>query len=219
MYAAPFLLSLNVGLPAPLVADGREVLSGIRKRPVDGPVTIGVDGVAGDGQADHENHAGPDKAVCVYASEHLPYWSERLQRPFAPGAFGENFSVGGLVESEVRIGDVLALGDARFQVSQPRGPCFKLGMLHGEPQLALWVQQTGWTGFYLRCLTPGAVAAGATIDLVERNADYPTVGEVVRVTYHDTDDAPAIDKVVACLPLAASWREALLRRRRKRQQA
>jgi MOSC domain-containing protein YiiM len=186
MTAAPALISLNVGLPAPLRTADREVSSGIRKSPVAGPRLIGPDGCAGDGQADLENHAGPDKAVCVYATEHLPYWSERLGHPLAPGAFGENFSVTGLVESEVRIGDVFAVGAARFEITQPRGPCFKLGMLHGEPQLALWVQEAGFTGFYLRCLVPGPVAA-------------------------------AIDRVVACPPLADAWRGALLRRRQKRQ--
>jgi len=192
------------------------VVSGIRKGAVAGAVHIGPDGCAGDGQADLVNHAGPDKAVCVYATEHLPYWSERLGTPFAPGAFGENFSVRGLVETEIRIGDVLQVGTARFRVTQPRGPCFKLGMLHHEPHLALWVQQTGKTGFYLRCLVPGAVAAGDPIELVERHPDHPTIDEVVRVTYRDTDDEDAIDRIIACLPLAEAWRGALVSRRAKR---
>jgi MOSC domain-containing protein YiiM len=210
------VISCNVGLPAPLRTADREVSSGIRKRPVDGPLLVGPDGCAGDGQADLENHAGPDKAVCVYATEHLPYWSTRLGHPFAPGAFGENFSVAGLVESEVHIGDVLAIGTARFQLTQPRGPCFKLGMLHGAPQLALWVQEAGLTGFYLRCLVAGPVAAGQPITLVERDPAHPTVAEVVRVTYRDTGDDAAIDRVIACPPLADAWRRALVRRRAKR---
>ena len=212
----PRLLSLNVGLPGPLRSAEREVLSGIRKHPVAGPVEIGPGGCTGDGQADLENHAGPDKAVCVYATEHLAYWSDRLGLPFAPAAFGENFSVQGLAESEVRIGDILEVGAARFQVTQPRGPCFKLGMLHSVPDLARRVQEAGFTGFYLRCLAPGAVSAGMPIALVERNPAYPTVAEVVRVTYHDRDDVAAIDRVIACPPLADSWRGALERRRLKR---
>jgi MOSC domain-containing protein YiiM len=90
-------------------------------------------------------------------------------------------------------------------------------MLHGEPQLALWVQEAGFTGFYLRCLVPGPVAAGAPITLIAREPAHPTVAEVVRVTYRDRDDAAAIDRVVACPPLADAWRGALLRRRQKRQ--
>lgn len=216
MPAAPSLISLNIGLPGPLRAAGREVASGIRKRPVAGPVLIGRDGCTGDGQADLENHAGLDKAVCVYATEHLPFWAERLGHGFLPGAFGENFSVTGLLESEVRIGDIIEIGAARFEVTQPRGPCFKLGMLHGEPRLALWVQDAGLTGFYLRCLVPGPVQAGDRIEILERRPDHPTVAEVVRVTYRDTDDDAAIDRVVACPPLAEAWRGALLRRRAKR---
>ena len=213
---SPALLSLNVGEPAPLRAGDREVSSGIRKRPVSGAVRIGPDGCAGDGQADLVNHAGPDKAVCVYASEHLPYWSRRLGHPMAPGAFGENFSVAGLVESEVRIGDLLQVGAARLQVSQPRGPCFKLGMLHGEPELARWVQELGLTGFYLRCLEPGPVTAGDPIIVLARDLAHPTIAEVVRVTYREPDDHATVDRVIACAPLAMNWRQALLRRRAKR---
>ncbi|HEV2675564.1 MAG TPA: MOSC domain-containing protein, partial [Aliidongia sp.] len=209
--AVPSLISLNLGLPRPLRAGDREVPSGIRKAPVTGPVLIGRDGCAGDGQADLVNHAGPDKAVCVYACEHLPYWSERLGTPLAPGAFGENFSVAGLVERDMHIGDTLEVGAARFQVTQPRGPCFKLGMLHGEPHLSRWVQETGFTGFYLRCLVPGTVGIGDPIRLLEREESNPTVSEVVRVTFHDPDDHAAIDRVVACPPLADAWRGILQR--------
>jgi len=209
------LIQLNIGQPAPLATAERSVPSGIRKHPVQGPIRIGPDGCAGDAQADLVNHAGPDKAVCVYATEHLPYWSARLNRVLQPGAFGENFSVRGLIETEIHIGDILAVGDARFQVSQPRGPCFKLGMLHQEPQLALWVQQTGFTGFYLRCLAPGPVAAGEKITVVERQPDHPTIDEVARVTFRDPDDIAAIDRVIACPPLADAWRAMLVRRRGK----
>jgi MOSC domain-containing protein YiiM len=210
------LVQLNIGLPGPLRTAEREVRSGIRKRSVAGPVRIGPEGCDGDGQADLVNHAGPDKAVCVYATEHLPYWSARLGQKFEPGAFGENFSVAGLVEAEVRIGDILAAGSARFQVTQPRGPCFKLGMLHRQPQLALWVQETGLTGFYLRCLVPGTVQAGDAIQLLSRDRSHPTIGDVVRVTYRDTDDDATIDRIIACAPLAEAWRGILLRRRAKR---
>jgi MOSC domain-containing protein YiiM len=210
------LIQLNIGQPAPLASAEREVPSGIRKHPVAGPIVIGPEGCAGDGQADLVNHAGPDKAVCVYATEHLPYWSDRLNRVLQPGAFGENFSVSGLIETDIHIGDILEVGAARFQVTQPRGPCFKLGMLHGEPQLPLWIQQTGYTGFYLRCLKAGAVAAGAQITRVERRADHPTVDEVARVTFRDPDDTAAIDRVIACPPLADAWRGVLVRRREKR---
>ena len=214
--AAPALIQLNIGQPGPLRCADRAVVSGIRKSSVAGPIRIGPEGCDGDGQADLVNHAGPDKAVCVYATEHLPYWSERLGTPFLPGAFGENFSATGLIETETRIGDILQIGAARFQVTQPRGPCFKLGMLHSEPRLARWIQETGLTGFYLRCLVPGMVAAGERFHLLERQADHPTVDEVVRVTYRDTDDDAAIDRVIACPPLAESWRSALVSRRAKR---
>ncbi len=200
------LVSLNVGQPAPLAFRGGTVASAIRKQPAAGPLELGPLGLAGDAQADLHVHGGPDKAVCIYPTEHLAYWSERLGRAFAPAAFGENFSVVGLLESEVCLGDVYRVGTALVQVTQPRQPCYKLAARQGEPAFALWVQEVGRTGFYFRCLEPGAVAAGDTIRLVERPAPGCTIAEANRLLHHDKRDRAGMERLLAVAALSASLR-------------
>jgi MOSC domain-containing protein YiiM len=200
------VISLNVGLPAALVCPDRTVMSAIRKAPVVGPVRLSRDGLDGDCQADRVNHGGADKAICAYPTEHLPYWSARLGRTLAPAAFGENLSTEGLIERDLHIGAVFRLGSAVVQVSQPRGPCFKLAALNGEPHLAQWVQRAGFTGFYFRCLEPGTLQAGDAFVVVDANERAPTVADAVRVQYTDRDDRAMLERLAACATLADAWR-------------
>ena len=200
------VISLNVGLPAALVCPDRTVMSAIRKAPVPGPVRLWHDGLDGDRQADRVNHGGADKAMCAYPTEHLPYWSAQLGRTLAPAAFGENLSTEGLIERDLHIGAVFRLGSAVVQVSQPRGPCFKLAALNGEPHLAQWVQSAGLTGFYFRCLEQGAVQVGDDFALIDANERAPTIAEAVRVQYTDRDDRAMLERLAACGELADAWR-------------
>jgi MOSC domain-containing protein YiiM len=203
------IVSLNVGQPQPLKFREGTVLTGSFKTPVVGPVRLGPTGLAGDVQADLRVHGGPDKAVCVYPTEHLPHWSERLGRRLVPGAFGENFSIVDLLEDDACIGDVYRVGSALVQVSQPRQPCYKLATRNGEPAFALWVQESGRTGFYFRCLEPGEVQAGDTIALVERPAPDCTVLEVNRVLHRDRHDRAGVERLLARPELATSLRRTL----------
>ena len=203
------LISLNVGLPRSLKHGTGQVRSGIFKSPVQGTLRLGENGLEGDAQSDTEHHGGADKAVCVYATEHLPYWSERLGTELRPSAFGENFSMEGLVESEARIGDVFRVGTALVQVSQPRIPCFKLAARHGEGKLALWVKETGLTGFYLRCLEPGEIRAGDELYPVERPGHDFTIEEANRVMHGDGQDAASIERLRALPELSAEWKRML----------
>jgi MOSC domain-containing protein YiiM len=206
------LVSLNVGKPRPLIYRDKHVPSAIRKSPVRGPLRLGSTGLEGDGQADLENHGGPEKAVCVYPLEHYPYWAERLVREMKPGAFGENFSTEGLSESEVCVGDVYRVGGTVVQVSQPRQPCFKLATRHGVKELALWVQETGLTGFYFRVLEEGEVRAGDGIFLIERPAPGATLAEANRVMHRDKRDLAGIERLLAVSELSASWRRTFEKR-------
>lgn len=206
------VISLNVGLPTALVCPGRTVMSAIRKAPVAGPLPLARSGLAGDGQADLVVHGGADKAVCAYPTEHLPYWSKRLGRPLVPAGFGENLSTEGLLERDLHIGAVFRLGSATVQVSQPRGPCFKLAALHGEPHLAQWVQRAGFTGFYLRCLEPGTIEAGDPFALIDPNDRAPTVADAVRVKFNDPDDRAMLERLAACIELADAWRSVFAKR-------
>jgi MOSC domain-containing protein YiiM len=152
-------------------------------------VFVGPLGLAGDEQADRAHHGGLDKAVCAYPGEHYGWWSQRLDQGLEAGAFGENLTLRGLVESSVCIGDVLRIGRVELQVSQPRRPCFKLGLRHGSPRLALWLQESGLTGFYLRVLSPGWLNVRSEIAVVERPSPGVTVATVNRLLYGTRDAA------------------------------
>lgn len=206
------LLSLQVGLPQPLPYAGKTVQSGFVKHSVQDRTWLNRDGLAGDEQADLKNHGGPNKAVCVYPSEHYPYWAEHLARELPVATFGENFTTQGLVESDVHIGDIFEVGGAVVQISQPRQPCFKLAARHNLPKLALWVQETGLTGFYFRCLEVGWVSPGEAITLVERNARSVTVAEANRVMHHDKGDIGGIERLLATPELSDNWRETFEKR-------
>lgn len=178
------IVSLNVGESQPLAHGRGFVMSSIFKQPVAGLVDLGELGLVSDTQTDLHNHGGAEKAVCVYPTEHLPHWTARLKQEFAVGAFGENFSTEGLLETEVYIDDIYRVGSSLVQVSQPRSPCFKIAAKHKVPLLTMWVQQTGKTGFYFRVLEPGQVQVGDEIVLVKRLPEAISVAAVVHHWYN-----------------------------------
>ncbi|MFH5181526.1 MOSC domain-containing protein [Paenibacillus sp. TAB 01] len=206
------LLSLNIGKPVEMAYQGKSVSTGIYKKAVEDHVYLSSLNLEGDAQADLVNHGGPDKAVCVYCSEHYAMWEGKLQRSLAYGTFGENFTVAGLEESQVHIGDIFELGTVRLQISQPRQPCFKLGGKLNQPELPLWVQQTGCTGYYFRVLKEGHVAPGQTFRLAERHPAAVSVAEANRLKYHDKSDFDGIRALLAVEALADSWRESFQKR-------
>ncbi len=168
------LLSLNVSLARPMVIDGREVMTGIRKRGVTGPLAVGPLGLAGDEQADLSVHGGPGKAVYAYPSEHYPFWQTvRAQARAAewgealpPGALGENLTLAGLLEDQVCVGDVLRFADCELAVSEPRFPCFKFNAAMGFKQASQLMAANGWCGFYLAVRRPGVLRAGEAFEWI-----------------------------------------------------
>lgn len=168
------LVSLNVALAQPMTIAGREVMSGIGKRSVAGPVAVGPLGLAGDEQADLSVHGGPSKAVYAYPGEHYPFWQTvRAQAraaawgaTLAPGAMGENLTLAGLLEDQVWIGDVLRFADCELAVSEPRFPCFKFNAAMGFAQASRLMAANGWCGFYLAVRSAGALRAGEIFELV-----------------------------------------------------
>jgi len=161
------LVSVNIGLPAPLATSKGDVPSGIVKMPVAGRVRVRRLGLDGDGQADLTVHGGPGKAVYVYSHDHYQLWEQELGRPdLGPGCFGENLTVEGMLETEVRIGDIYRIGSAVVQVTQPRSPCFKLAAHLGLPDFAKTFLASGRSGFYLRVLEEGDVGAGDPVELI-----------------------------------------------------
>ncbi len=201
--------SLNVGLPRSLEWKGKTVNSSIFKEPVLKPVSLDELNFAGNGQADLVNHGGPDKAVNAYFAAHYPYWEQELGRTLTPGAFGENLTLAGATEADVCIGDVWRAGGAVLQVSQPRIPCYKLAARHGVDDLPERVIATGYTGFYFRVLTPGVVAPGDMLELVQRPAAAISVAVANRIMHHDKQDWAGVRALLAAAGLAAAWREML----------
>lgn len=170
---------MNVGLPRDVTFGRRKMRSAILKSPVNGAISLARLGLEGDGQADPRFHGGPDKAAYLYPFEHYAYWAEVLSRKdLDPGAFGENLTTEGLLETETRIGDVFEIGSARVRVTQPRTPCAKLGAKFGSMGFVRVFASAGRPGFYLSVVQEGMVEAGDVIMLVSTDRQRPTVAEV-----------------------------------------
>ena len=170
------IVSVNVALPSPLLTATGEVLSGIRKLPTRGRVAVRRLGLAGDGQANLEVHGGLDTAVSVYSVDHYAPWARELGRSdLVPGIFGENLTVEGMVETEVKIGDIYRLGTTVLQVTKPRAPCFKLVARIGLPDFQKTFLASGRVGFYCRVLEEGDVAAGDPVARISTPPDALTV--------------------------------------------
>jgi MOSC domain-containing protein YiiM len=212
------IVSLRVGQPRSYGTPGaahpfdRPWVSAIAKEEVAGALWLGREGLEGDAVADRSVHGGPEKAVLAGAVEHLPFWRELLGRAdLGPGAFGENLVLEGALEQDVCIGDSSAVGGALVQVSQPRQPCWKQARRWRSPQLALQMQRTGRTGWYLRVLREGHVQVGDALLLVERPYPTWTVARANAVMHGRPVDREAA-AAQSELPLAAArWRESLAR--------
>jgi ferredoxin-NADP reductase/MOSC domain-containing protein YiiM/ferredoxin len=178
------LLSVNVGMPRDVAWDGRIVHTGIWKDPVDGRRMVRRLNIDGDGQGDLQGHGGINRAVFVYQIESYRYWQEFLGRDdFTYGQFGENFTVEGLADVEVCIGDRYRIGSALFEVSQPRVTCYRVGIRMSEPRIPSLLVGHRRPGFYFRVLEEGEVGAGDAIERVERGPEAMTVAEIDGLLY------------------------------------
>ncbi len=178
------LISVNVGSPKWVQFDGSNFLTGIFKAPVSGTVSVNLIQVQGDGQADLKAHGGVDKAVYLYPIEHYDFWRKELDEEIEElGSFGENFTVRGMLENEVCIGDTFKIGTTIVQVTQPRTPCYKWAARFKRPDLPARFLQSLKSGFYLRVLQAGQVTSEDCFIFCERDPKPVTVCEVSR-TYH-----------------------------------
>jgi len=202
------LISINAGLPREVRWAGKTVTTSIWKEPVPGRVRVSALNVEGDRQSDLTVHGGADKAVYVYPSEHYAYWRERLPGVELPwGAFGENFTSEGLSEDGVRIGDRLRVGSAEFAVTQPRMPCFKLGIRFGRPEMVKMFMKSGRTGFYLAVTREGEVEAGDSIHLDPRPGSSLTVADIVSLYASDSENQEMLILAAKLPGLPESWRD------------
>ena len=174
------VISVNVGRPHEFTIRGEIVVTSIFKDPVMGRVRIGALNLDGDEQSDLTVHGGVNKAVYAYPSEHYAWWRERLpDAELGWGAFGENLTIEGLIESTTCIGDRLRIGTAELVVTQPRQPCYKLAYKFGREDMIKRFRQSGRSGFYLRVAREGDVGAGDSIELLSRPEDAPTVTDIL----------------------------------------
>jgi MOSC domain-containing protein YiiM len=200
------LVSVNAGLPREVVSRGHTVVTSIWKRPVSGRVRVGRLNVAGDQQSDLTVHGGPEKAVYAYPSEHYEYWRHELPDTELPwGAFGENFTTEGLVEHTVSIGDRLRVGTAELAVTQPRMPCFKLGIRFSRDDMVKRFLQSGRSGFYLAVVSEGEVGPGDSIE-VTLQAHGVTVADIVALYSTDAHNEALLRRAVEVESLPEPWR-------------
>jgi MOSC domain-containing protein YiiM len=207
------VVSVNVGLPRTVRWKGREVTTGIFKEPVDGRVALRRLNLQGDGQADLSVHGGAEKAVYAYPVEHYAWWREELGTELPFGAFGENLTVGGVpLEEEVAVGDRLRIGAAELVVTQPRLPCYKLGLRFGRSDMVDRFLASGRTGYYLAVELDGEVAAGHRVELRPRDGARIPVTEITRVFARDRGDLATIERLVALDALPDDWRSYFAKR-------
>lgn len=232
-FAMPKIVSIQVGRAQrheyEAASDGkpRTWTSAFFKSAVAGPVFAQSLGLAGDEQADRQNHGGLDKAVLAYSAEHYADWDAILGRSVATGnrlasgfawsrtafgAFGENLTIAGLDESTVCVGDRWQAGAVVFEVSQPRQPCWKLGRRWQLPDLPKQVIQNGKSGWYLRVVVEGELAAGAAFELVDRPNATWTIARMNRLFFHDRKNTADLATLANLPALSAAWREGILER-------
>ena len=209
------LLSVNVGLPRDVPWRGKTVHTGIWKTAVEGRRRVRRLNLDGDGQGDLGGHGGEQRAVYVYQIESYRHWEEQLgRRDFVPGRFGENFTIEGLPDDEVCIGDRYRIGSALFEVTQPRVTCYRVGIRLEEPRMPALLTSSGRPGFYLRVLEEGEVGAGDAIVPVARGPEQMTIAEVNALLYSSQHPREKLERALRIPALSPGWRwsfEALLR--------
>ncbi|GAB4212045.1 MAG: MOSC domain-containing protein [Synechococcales cyanobacterium] len=202
------LLSLNVGVPREVEWQGKPVSTGIFKDPVAGSRRVRRLNIEGDGQADLTVHGGVEKAVYGYPAEHYDYWRQELPEvELSWGAFGENLTTLGLRETELCIGDRLRVGSAHLVVTQPRFPCFKLGIKFNDVGMVKRFLDSRRSGFYCAVEAEGEVQAGDGIDLLSRDPHGVTVDDIVRLYAVDKQDYDGMRRAIQVPDLAHGWRE------------
>jgi MOSC domain-containing protein YiiM len=206
------VVSINVGKPASIKVQNKELFTGIVKSPVSSDLYLSCIQLEGDGQADLEHHGGADKALCVYCHEHYTYWEPLLGKRLDPGAFGENITISGLLESEVCIGDTFLLGNAWVQVAQPRQPCYKLAERHSVPDFVMKVQATGYSGYYFRVLQEGKLPPNPQIQQISKQPMGVTIEFVNKILYHDKQNVEGIRRIMAVPELSERLRLSLNKR-------
>ena len=201
------LISVNVGLPRLAMRNGEPVSTGIFKEPVSDRVILRTLNLDGDRQADLSVHGGPSKAVYAYPSEHYQYWKHELPEMELPwGMFGENFTTEGLHEAQLNIGDQFRIGSAVVMVTEPRMPCYKLGIRFGRTDIIKRFLASERTGFYLSVLQEGEVGVGDEFELIQNNKQSVRVSDVTRLYTRDKHNTELLRRAIRVEALPESWK-------------
>src|SRR5271154_3292591 len=204
------LVSLNVGLPRDVAWRGQTVRTGIWKNPVAGPLMVRRLNIDGDGQGDLGGHGGPNRPVMVYQLDSYRYWERELRRTnFSYGQFGENFTVDGLPDDEVCIGDRFRIGGALFEISQPRVTCYRVGIRTDDPEMAALLVANHRPGFYFRVLEEGEVGAGDEIAKVGDGPERISVADMDALLYLSGPNREQLTRALRIPALSQGWRGSL----------
>ena len=204
------MLSVSVGQPRELLVDDRLVRTSIFKSPAPGRISIRNNNLAGDAQSDLSVHGGRAKAIYAYPHEHYAFWREQLPGvDLQPGHFGENLTIAGLLEEDVHLGDRLKIGSAELVVTQPRLPCYKLGIRFGRGDMVKRFLDSRRTGFYLSVAVEGDLGAGDAIEIVERHPAAVSIPELLRMYLKERVAADRLREAIAISALSDAWRRDL----------
>src|SRR3954447_3736569 len=207
----PRLVSVNVGLPRDVAWREKTVHTAVWKASVPGPRMVRRLNIDGDGQGDLAGHGGEHRAVLVYQTDSYRYWQNQLKRDdFVFGQFGENFTVEGLSDQEVCIGDRYRLGGALFEVTQPRVTCYRVGIRMNEPRMAALLVAHDRPGFYCRVLDEGEVEAGDEIVRIAQGPESMSISEVNALLYKPGHPADRLERALRIPALSAGWRSSLM---------
>ncbi len=205
------LVTVSTGLPRETTWHGKSVITGIYKQPVTGRVSLRKFNLDGDRQADLSVHGGENKAVYCYPIEHYDYWKKELPgRELSMGNFGENFTTQGSDEDSVHLGDRFSIGAAEVVVTQPRLPCYKLGLRFELDEMVQRFLASGRTGFYLSVTREGDVGAGDEFHLIARDSNAIPVSDIIRLyvaTNYTEDEVAAVQRALRVAALPQSWRQ------------
>ncbi len=204
------IVSTNIGKPTTIEWLGEQVQTGIYKFETDAPIILGIEDVVDDHVLDRRYHGGSDKACYLYSADHYPIWKDKYpNQDWKWGMFGENLTVSNLDESEIRIGDRFRIGDAEVQVSQPRQPCFKLGVRFGDQAVVDDFWNSSFPGVYVRVLNSGTIKKGEELELIKRNFDSLSVSQVFSLFTSNRSNFEMIEKAIREPFLAESCKKNL----------
>jgi MOSC domain-containing protein YiiM len=207
----PKILSVNISLPKEIDFEGQKVTTGIFKKPVERRLMLKTLNLDGDRQADLTVHGGPDKAVYAYPIEHYEYWRKVFPTIEMPnGMFGENFTIEGLMEKEVSIGDVFQIGSSRVIATQPRMPCYKLGVKFGRMDVLKKFLASGRSGIYFKVSKEGEVGAGDTIEQIGKDPNRITISDIIRLYASEKEDIESMRRAVKVEALPEGWKHHFL---------